>query len=43
MGILVFGGMVGDHTFIGALPLGEDGTGGSGGGVGVEVEGWGGG
>ena len=39
LGVLVFGGVVGDNTFIGTFPLGEDGTGGGGGGVGVEVEG----
>ena len=38
MGVLVFGGMVGDDAFVGADPLSEDSPGGGGRGVGVEVE-----
>ena len=39
LGVLVFGGVVGDNTFIGTFPLSEDGTSGGGRGVGVKVEG----
>ena len=28
LGVLVFGGVVGDDSFVGPIPLGEDGTGG---------------
>ena len=38
LGVLVFGGMVGDDSFVGADPLSEDSPGGGGRGVGVEVE-----
>ena len=39
LGILVFGGVVGDDAFVGAVSLGKDGPGGEEGGVSVEVEG----
>ena len=38
LGILIFGGMVGDDTFGGTVPLREDGPRSMEGGIGVEVE-----